>query len=163
MFIMKFLYGILPWKLTVVLSVFILILLDIFSFYGLYTNKFYLLKFDNYIIPALSIVHFVFLYVLWFKIKEKELSDIPMRNLEYVLYIIFIIYAFKFFDTLFILLSYTDYENYLIPETFIPFGLIILFLYLGLLFLTFLSVAHRKSLVGTYHFDDMNQHVDSWH
>ena len=92
---MKFFYGVLPWKSTLLLSVFILLLVDIFSFYGLYTNKFYVFKIDNYIIPLLSIVHFVFLYVLWFKIKEKELSDPPMRNLEYLLYVIGVIYVFK--------------------------------------------------------------------
>lgn len=159
---MKFLHGVLPWKWTLLLSVFVLLVLDVFSFYGLYTNKFYLFKIDNYIIPFLSIVHFIFLYVLWFKIKEKELSDPPMRNLEYFLYIIGIIYVFKFFDTLFILLTYGEYENYLIPDTFIPMGLGILFFYLVLLLLTFITIAKRKTLVGTYHFDDMNQHVDSW-
>lgn len=159
---MKFFNGILPWKWTLLLSVFILVLVDVFSFYGLYTNKFYIFKIDNYIIPILSIVHFIFLYVLWFKIKEKELSDPPMRNLEYLLYVIGIIYVFKFLDTLFILLTYTEYENYLIPDTFIPLGLGILFLYLLLLLLTTITIAHRMQLVGTYHFDDMNQHVDNW-
>ncbi|MFT6994843.1 MAG: hypothetical protein ACJA1P_001582 [Maribacter sp.] len=159
---MKFFYDVLPWKWTLLLSVFVLLFIDIFSFYGLYTNKFYLFKIDNFIVPVLSIVHFVFLYVLWFKIREKELSNPPMRNLEYSLYIIGIVYAYKFFDTLIILLSYTEYENYLMPDTFIPLGLVILFLYFLLLLLTVITIAKRKQLVGTYHFDDMNQHVDNW-
>jgi hypothetical protein len=159
---MKFFYDVLPWKWTLLLSVFVLLFIDIFSFYGLYTNKFYLFKIDNFIVPVLSIVHFVFLYVLWFKIREKELSNPPMRNSEYSLYIIGIVYAYKFFDTLIILLSYSEYENYLMPDTFIPLGLGILFLYFLLLLLTVITIAKRKQLVGTYHFDDMNQHVDNW-
>lgn len=159
---MKIFYRILPWKQTLFLSIVVLVLIDIFSFYGLYTNKFYVFKIDNFIVPVLSVVHFIFLYVLWFKIKERELSDPPMRNLEYSLYIISIIYIFKLFDTFFILLTYNDYENYLIPDSFIPLGLGILFLYLILLLLTAITIAHRKQLVGTYHFDHMNQHVDNW-
>lgn len=159
---MKIINRILPWKRTLSLSIIVLVLIDIFSFYGLYTNKFHLFKLDNFIVPLVSIAHFVFLYVLWFKINEKELSDPPMRNLEYALYFIGIIYAFKFYDTFILLLTYQEYENYLIPDSFIPVGSVILFLYFTLLLLTATAIAHRRELVGTYHFDNLNQHVDTW-
>ncbi len=159
---MSFIKGILTWKRTLILSVGVLLLLNIFSFYGLYTNKFYFFKIDNYIFPMLSVVHFVFLYVLWFKISEDELSDPPMRTLEYVLYFISFVYLFKLVDTIIILNSYTEFENYLIPNTFLPLGYFILTLYALLLLVTFLAIGYRKEIVGTYLFDDMNQHVDHW-
>jgi hypothetical protein len=159
---MNFIQGVLTWKRTLILSVGVLALLNIFSFYGLYTNKFYFFKIDNYIFPLLSIVHFVFLYVLWFKIKEDELSDPPMRTLEYVLYIISLVYVYKLVETIIILLSYNDFDNHLIPNTFLPLGYFILLLYTLLLLVTYLAIAYRKKIVGTYLFDDMNQHVDHW-
>ena len=159
---MNFIKGILTWKRTLILSVGVLALLNIFSFYGLYTNKFYFFKIDNYIFPLLSIVHFVFLYVLWFKIKEDELSDPPMRTLEYVLYIISLVYVYKLVETIIILLSYNDFDNHLIPSTFLPLGYFMLLLYTLLLLVTYLAIAYRKKIVGTYLFDDMNQHVDHW-
>ncbi|MEH6778963.1 hypothetical protein [Maribacter arcticus] len=159
---MNFIQGVLTWKRTLILSVGVLALLNIFSFYGLYTNKFYFFKIDNYIFPLLSIVHFVFLYVLWFKIKEDELSDPPMRTLEYVLYIISLVYIYKLVETIIILLSYNDFDNHLIPSTFLPLGYFMLLLYTLLLLVTYLAIAYRKKIVGTYLFDDMNQHVDHW-
>jgi hypothetical protein len=159
---MSFLKQILTWKRTLLISVGVLMLLNIFSFYGLYTNKFYFFKIDNYIFPILSIVHFVFLYVLWFKITEDELSDPPMRTLEYVLYFISFVYLFKLVDTFIILISYTEFDDHLIPSTFLPLGYLILALYALLLLVTFLAIYYRKEIVGTYLFDDMNQHVDHW-
>lgn len=159
---MNFIKNILTWKRTLILSVGILALLNIFSFYGLYTNKFYFFKIDNYIFPLLSIVHFIFLYVLWFKIKEDELSDPPMRTLEYVLYIISLVYVYKLAETIIILLSYNSFDNHLIPSTFLPLGYFILLLYILLLIVTYLAIDYRKKIVGTYLFDDMNQHVDHW-
>ncbi|MGB3146064.1 MAG: hypothetical protein WBB24_18345 [Maribacter sp.] len=159
---MQFLKSIFTWSRTLWITIVTLLLLNVFSFYGLYTNKFYVFKIDNYIFPILSIVHFVFLYVLWFKIKEDELSDPPMRTLEYILYVISLVYVFKLVETVLIILSYIEFENHLIPETFLPMGIVILFLYIMLLLVTFLAISYRKQLVGTYLFDDMNQHVDNW-
>ena len=159
---MQFLKSIFTWSRTLWITIVTLLILNVFSFYGLYTNKFYVFKIDNYIFPILSIIHFVFLYVLWFKIKEDELSDPPMRTLEYILYFIILVYVFKLVETVLIILSYNEFENHLIPETFLPMGICILFLYTLLLLVTFLAISYRKQLVGTYLFDDMNQHVDNW-
>ncbi|PHQ61027.1 MAG: hypothetical protein COC08_06450 [Maribacter sp.] len=159
---MKSILRLFPWKLGLYLSIGVLALLIIFSFYGLYTNKFYFFKFDNYIFPFLTTVHFIFLYVLWFKIKEDETTDPQMRNLEYVLYVIFLIYIFKLVDTILILTTYSEYEDYVIPETFMPLGVFILVLYVFLVGLTLLSFLYRRVMVGKYKFNDMNQHIDSW-
>ena len=150
------------WKLVLALSVSVLLLLDFFNFYGLYSNKFYFKKIDNYIIPLLSIVHFCYLYQFWSKIRAHELGSPQMRNLEYSLYIIALVYIFKSFDTIYILLSYWEYENSLFPITFLPVGFLILFLYVSLIGLTFLTFRYRRELIGRYLFDDMNQHVDHW-
>lgn len=159
---LKSIKGIFSWKLTLLLSLISIIILNVFSFYGLYTNKFYFFKVDNYIFPILSLVHLVFLYVMWFKIEERELSDVPMRNLEYALYVVSLVYLFKIIETVITLLSYGDYDNHLIPETFLPIGIMMLVLYTLLFGMTFLTYSYRKQLVGTYIFDDRNQHIDTW-
>ncbi len=159
---MKSILSILPWKRGLILSVVTLLLLIVFSFYGLYTNKFYFFKFDNYLIPLVTLVHFTFLYVLWFKIKEDEVTDPQMRTLEYGLYVVLPIYGYKLFDTLAILFSSSDFENHVIPSTFIPLGILIFMLYLLIIGLTFLAFRYRKDLVGTYNFDEINRHIDTW-
>ncbi|SIS74601.1 hypothetical protein SAMN05421766_103778 [Zobellia uliginosa] len=159
---MKFILKILPWKKTINVSIAVIALLIIFSFYGLYTNSFYLLKPNNYIFPLLSLTHLTFLYVLWFKIKEDELTDPQMRNIEYILYVVFAVYVFKTFESLFILISYSEFQNHIIPASFFPLGILIFLLHVALLGLTLLAIKYRKDLVGDYKFDDMNQHIDSW-
>ena len=159
---MNFILRLLSWRTILVTSIITLLLLIVFSFYGLYTNKFYFFKFDNYLFPILTSVHFVFLYVMCFKIKEKEIGDPQMRNLEYTLYVIFLVYIFKVFDTLFILMSYDDYESHLIPSTFKPIGTLIVALHVLLLVLTVITIAYRKTLVGSYDFERINENIDSW-
>ncbi len=158
---LKSIVRVLPLKRSFILSVAILALLIIFNFYGIYTNKFYFFKPDNYIFLLLSTVHFTFLYVLWFKIKEDELTDPQMRNIEYILYGVLLIYVYKVFESIFVLTTYFDYENHVIPSTFLPIGIFILVLYLMLTGLTLLTFKYRKERVGEYKFDDMN-HIDSW-
>ncbi len=159
---MNFILSLLTWKRILSLSIGILILLNIFSFYGLYTNKFYFFKIDNYIFPFLSIVHFTFLYALWFKIREGEVADPNMRNLEYALYVIFFVYVFKMLDVLFILLGSSEYADHVIPDTFMPLGVLIFLLHFLLLGITLLAFKYRKDLVGSYKFDDINGHIDTW-
>ena len=116
----------------------------------------------NYIFPLLTVVHFVYLYVINFKIKEAELPDPQMRNLEYALYIISTVYIFKFFDIFYTLTSLDQYQNHLIPSTFLPIGIVILILYSCLLAITFITFAYRKQKVGSYVFENFNQHMDPW-
>lgn len=137
-------------------------MLIVFNFYGLYSNKFYLLKPDNYIFPLLTIIHFLFLYVMWFKIREQEGTDPQMRNLEFAMYAIFVIYIFKVLDTIYILNTYTDFESHVMPGTFIPIGIVILTLQLLLLFCTLVAFRLRKAVVGDYKFDKLNENIDSW-
>lgn len=159
---MKFILRMFSWKITLLLSIIVLMLLILFSFYGLYTNKFYITKYDNYIFPLLTLVHFTYLYAFWFKIRENEIADPQMRNLEFLLYVIFFIYIFRFFETLYILMGYSDFESYLIPVTFIPMGILIMFLYVLLITLTLITFKHRKERIGSYRFDEINEDIDIW-
>ncbi|MBT2162954.1 hypothetical protein [Zobellia barbeyronii] len=159
---MKFILKIFPWKRTINVSIAVIAVLIVFNFYGLYTNTFYLLKPNNYIFPLLSLSHITFLYVLWFKIKEDELTDPQMRNIEYILYAVFGVYVFKTIESLVILTSYSNFENHIIPASFIPMGILIFVLHLFLLGLTLLAIKYRRDMVGAYVFDDMNQQIDSW-
>jgi len=159
---MKYILRILPWKKTIQVSIALLALLTIFSFYGLYTNTFPVLKPANFVFPFLTLVHFAFLYVLWFKIKEDEGTDPQMRIIEYILYVVFLVYLFNTVQTIITLATYSDFSNHVMPITFLPIGILILILQLILLGTTLLAVKYRKELVGPYIFDDMNQHIDSW-
>ncbi|SHG32211.1 hypothetical protein [Flagellimonas flava] len=159
---MKILLDKLTWRRNGILVFTILVLLGISNFYGLYTNKFYFLKADNYIFPLLSLVHFLYLYVLWFKITEDELPDPKMRNLEYALYAVMIVYIFKIYDTVTILGSYSQYESHVIPATFKPVAYLSLILYGLLPILTLISFWHRKQLVGKYNFEEYNDNLNIW-
>jgi hypothetical protein len=158
---MKFILRILTLKRSYILSAMVIMALVVFSFYGPYTSKFYFFKLDNYIFPVLTTIHVVFLYVLWFKIKEEETADPQMRNLEYALYVILIVYVYKTFESMYVLSTYTDYEFHLLPGAFLPLGVLILALHMLLVGLTLLVFKYRKDRVGSYAFDDMN-HIDSW-
>ncbi|MGB7393525.1 MAG: hypothetical protein WA913_03930 [Pricia sp.] len=159
---MDFILRMLSWKKTIQITAAVLLLLIVFDFFGLYTNRFYFAKADNYIFPVFSLIHFVFLYVLNFKIKEDELTDPMMRNLEYALYVSFLVYVYKTSEILGILTTYDEFSNHLVPITFLPIGISVFVLHILLLVLTLFCIHHRKELVGEYKFDDMNQHIDSW-
>lgn len=158
---MNFALKILPWKRGLIASLVVLILAIVFGFYGLYTSEFYFFKMSNYILPIVTAIHFVFLYVLWFKIKEEEIADPQMRNLEYALYALLPIYLYKLIGTIMILTSSSEYVNHAIPSNFYTMGIFIIALYVILISLTFLAIAYRKKLVGGYDFDEMNR-IDSW-
>lgn len=153
---------VLSWKTCYFLSLSILPVLIVLNFYGLYSNRFYFLKIDNYIFPLFSLLHFVFLYVMRFKIREGEYPDPVMRNVEYGMYAVLMIYLFKCFDTLYILMTYTHYQAYIIPETFLPVGILILGLQVFLVVLTLMSFWYRKALVGIYDFEQIDENMNSW-
>nr|WP_299344775.1 hypothetical protein [Allomuricauda sp.] len=159
---MSLIANILSWKRCILFTLLILLALIVFNFYGLYTAKFYLTKPDNYIFPLLSLVHFLYLYVIWFKITEGELPDPKMRNLEYALYAVMIVYLFKIYDSSLILQSVTDYQEHIVPTTFFPIGTLILTLYSLLFLLTLLSFWHRKRRVGVYNFENFNDNLNMW-
>ena len=161
-YFMQFTNRLFPLRVLLLLSAVLLLTLNIFSFYGIYTHKFYFLKFDNYIFPILTIVHFLYLFSLWNKRKQPQTPDINMRNIEYTLYFIYMIYIFKFVESIYRLTTYTDFEIDLIPETFFPIGLILIFMHLFLLIITIITFNYRRKAIGAYDFEDLNDNIDAW-
>jgi hypothetical protein len=150
------------WKACYYTTIALLPILIVLNFYGLYSNRFYLLKIDNYIFPLVSVLHFVFLYVMQFKIREQKCPDPVMQHVEYGMYAALMIYLFKCVDTLYILMSYDDYKAYLIPDTFLPMGVTIFLLQGLLVVLTLFSFLQRKSLIGSYDFEQIDKNMNSW-
>ena len=159
---MNYFWRFFSWKGCLAISVAILLVLIVSNFYGLYTNKFYFFKIDNYIFPLLTIVHFSFLQAIQTRINTTYMGDLQLRNLEYAMYAILSVYVFKVLDTSYKLLSYSNYEVQIIPETFVPLGIGILALQIILVLLTVLSFAFRRQFLGRYNFDHINDKLDSW-
>ncbi len=159
---MNVLVKIITWKRNILASIVVLLALIVLSFYGVYTNQFYLLKPDNYIFPLLTSVHFLYLYVIWFKITEDELPDPKMRNIEYVLYAIIIVYVFKIYDSTMVLNSVNVYGEHVIPATFKPMATLSLVLYSILPILTLYTFWLRKRYIGTYNFENYNDNLNIW-
>jgi hypothetical protein len=150
------------WKFCYFGSIALLPTMIALNFYGLYSNQFYFLKADNYVLPLVAIIHFVYLYVIQFKITQEEYPDPQMRNVEFGMYAVWAIYLFKCLETFQILMSYDQFGQYLIPDTFFPMGIFILTLQIVLLLFTLLAFYYRKVLVGAYDFDQINENLDSW-
>jgi hypothetical protein len=159
---MKYVSKILPWKTNILITLVILLALNILNFYGVYTNRFYFLKPDNYIFPLLSTVHFLYLYVMWFKIKEDELPDPKMRNIEYALYAIMVVYIFKIYDSVLTLTSFPELVGHVIPPTFKPMATLMLVLYSLLPIFTISLFWYRRNYVGHYNFEDYNNNLNIW-
>jgi len=159
---MNSLTKIFNWKVTILITAIVLAVLIVLNFYGIYTNTFYLLKPDNYIFPILSSVHLLYLYVIWFKISEDELPDPKMRNIEYSLYAVMIVYFFKIFDSIKVLNSVSDFGEHVIPSTFEPIAIITLALYILLPILTFYTFWLRKRYIGIYNFENYNDNLNIW-
>ncbi|GGW25641.1 hypothetical protein [Arenibacter certesii] len=149
-------------RVNLILSIIILIALVYFSFYGLYSDQLHFNKVESYILPILSLVHFVYIYILWFKVSENEYPDIIMRNIEYVMYGVFIFYLYEIIETALILNSYQQFEGHIIPSTFHPIGILIISLQILLSICTLWSFFLRKRKVGQYDFDYLNNHENTW-
>ena len=152
-----------PWKLSLLLSLLVLTVLIVLNFYGLFTARFYFLKIDNYIFPLLAIIHLKYIQMLWLKIRERGYRDTKLRNFEYGLYPVVLVYIYKASDTAYMLLNATRYDNYILPENFLQMGTIVLGLQIALIFLTLLTFSHRRRKLGPYNFDRINENIDSWH
>ncbi|SDQ76589.1 hypothetical protein [Flagellimonas zhangzhouensis] len=153
---------IITWKRNLFASILVLISLMVLDFYGVYTNQFYFLKADNYIFSVLALVHLLYLYVVWFKIREDELPDPKMRNVEYVLYAILFVYGFKIYESIQVLNSVQLYQDQIIPSTFKPMATLNVVLYSILPIMTLYTFWLRKKLIGIYNFDNYNSNLNIW-
>jgi hypothetical protein len=129
----------------------------VMSFYGLYTNKFYFMKVDNYLFSLLIFVHIFFLHALRRANGEDQTHLSALRNLEFGMYAVLLVYLFKLAETLYIMLTYFDYSEQVFPLSFIPMGTLILILQTVLILLTITTFQHRKIRIGSYRFDRINE------
>lgn len=159
---MKLLLRLFPLRILLLISAVLLLILNVFSFYRLFNNEFSFVKFDNYIFPTLTILHFIYIYLLLKKSINAEKVDIGLRNIEYSLYFIYMVYIFKFGESIYRITAYTEFKNEIIPETFFPVGITLIALYLILLLFTFLTFIYRKKEIGRYNFDELHDTMDSW-
>jgi|TARA_R110000868_G_scaffold36074_4_gene128474 hypothetical protein len=102
------------------------------------------------------------MYVLWFKITEKEYPDMIMKNIEYVMYGILLVYIYEISESFFILGSQNEFLDHVIPSTFMPMGILTISLQSILVLLTIWSFVIRKQKIGKYDFDYLNNHIDAW-
>lgn len=146
--------GVRSWKSLHHIILAILPLLVVLNFYGVHTNRFYFAKLDNYIFPLLSSIHFVYIYAIRSKIRVSGMADIRTRNLEYALYALMVVYAFKIYESITLLNAIDAIQRQLLPKTFYPVSLCIVALY-GLLFLlTLISFQIRKRYLGKYEIEN---------
>ncbi|WP_157941168.1 MULTISPECIES: hypothetical protein [Arenibacter] len=149
-------------KLNIILTTITIACLLCLSFYSMYGNTFIFSRVENYIFPFLTIIHFLYLYVLWFKITENEYPDMIMKNIEYVMYGILLVYLYEISETFLILGSQNEFQDHVIPSSFEPMGILIIALQSFLILLTVWSFVIRKQRVGKYDFDYLNNHIDAW-
>ncbi len=138
------------WKISIITSIVLLAVLIASNYYSLFTNKFHFNKIDSYLFAILTIVHFVYLYTVWYKLEQNEYPDKEMRNLEYCFYVVFVVYIYKIVDTANILFGHNTYNNFVLPQNFLPIGISIVITYLILCFLTLYIIFIRKNKIGNY-------------
>lgn len=150
------------WNLFQTLIYLLLPVVVTFNFYGLYTHKFYWYKFDNFILPAVSLVHLMYLTHLNTKIKDSLPVDFKLQNLEFAAYGVLVIYLFETIDTLSVILDYATINLTLIPEGFLVHGMLVFSLQFALAILTLFSFFIRKNKVGTFNFDHFGENLEGW-
>ncbi len=149
-------------KINIILTIVSLVTLTILGFYSMYGNTFVFNRFESYIFPLLTMIHFLYLYVLWFKITENEYPDMIMKNIEYVMYGMVLVYAYNIYGTFLTLGSQNEFQDHVIPSTFVPMGILIITFQALLVLLTVWSFIIRRQRVGKYDFDYLNNHIDAW-
>lgn len=149
-------------KINIILTIVSLVSLILLGFYSMYGNTFVFNRLESYIFPLLTMIHFLYLYVLWFKITEMEYPDMIMKNIEYVLYGVVLVYGYNIYGTFLLLDSQNEFQNHIIPSTFVPMGILIIALQTLLVLLTVWSFIIRRQRVGKYDFDYLNNHIDAW-
>ncbi len=150
-------------KVNLFFSVILLITLIFLNFYGLYSNQFHFNKPGSFIFPLVTLVHFVYIYVLWFKISEGEYPDVVMKSIEYIMYGVLLVYFYEIVETSLLLSSQNKFSDHVIPSTFLPMGILIISLQSLLVLFTVWSFLIRKKIVGKYDVDYLNDHLRSWH
>jgi hypothetical protein len=85
-----------------------------------------------------------------------------MKNIEYIMYGIVLVYFYEISQTIVIFGSQHDFQDHVIPNSFVPMGVLIIALQSLLILFTLWSFFLRKQRVGKYDFDYLNNHIDAW-
>jgi hypothetical protein len=85
-----------------------------------------------------------------------------MKNIEYVMYGMVLVYAYNIYGTFLTLGSQNEFQDHVIPSTFVPMGILIITFQALLVLLTVWSFIIRRQRVGKYDFDYLNNHIDAW-
>jgi hypothetical protein len=85
-----------------------------------------------------------------------------MKNIEYVLYGMVLFYGYSIYGSFLMLGSQNEFQDHVIPSTFVPMGILIITLQALLVLLTVWSFIIRRQRVGKYDFDYLNNHIDAW-
>ena len=149
-------------QINILFTIVTLVSLIFLSFYSMYGNTLMFNRMENYIFPCLTIIHFLYIYVLWFKITEREYPDMIMKNIEYLMYGILFVYCYEISESYLILGSQNEFQDHVIPSSFLTMGILIISLQSFLVLLTIWSFVIRKQRVGKYDFDYLNNHLDAW-
>lgn len=123
------------------------------NFYGLYTHEFYWLKPDNFILPAVTLIHLHYQRELQKRIKGTKSADYLLQKLEFAMYGVVLIYGFELLETAYTLFQSNSYDRALFPETFWIQALIVVSLQVLFTCLTIYTFYLRRQILGPYNFD----------
>ena len=151
------------WKVPLVISVILLLLVTFSNFYGLLTDKFHFDNPSSYFFMLLATVHVVYLYAFWFKLTENEYPDKEMRNLEYGFYAVVAFYVYKLVDITSVVFGYSTYDDLILADHFLIVGIAIILGYLSLCLITLYVFTIRKAKIGNYTTDCyVEEDLDTW-
>ena len=85
-----------------------------------------------------------------------------MKNIEFIMYGIVLVYFYEISKTILIFGSQNEFQDHVIPNSFVPMGILIIALQFLLILLSIWSFVIRKKMVGKYDFDYLNNHIDAW-
>ena len=133
------------------------------DFYSLFTDQFYVLKKENYLMLLLALPYFLYLIVFGIKLFQEEGTDPGMRVLEYIVYCSL---ALGLWQVWTVFQDWNQYavlkDQFLLPDSFYPVGIGLLVSF-GLLYL--LSVymfVLRHNLIGRYHPSEWEENFEDW-
>jgi len=71
------------------------------------------------------------------------------------------VYLFKFGESIFRFMAYNDFKNEIIPENFIPIGILLMALHFFILVVALLTFLYRKNTFWEYNFDELSYDMQS--
>lgn len=132
-------------------------LVIIFNFYGLFTHKFYWLKPDNFILPAVILIHMGYQREIQKRISRNKGVDFFLQKFEFAMYGVVLIYGFELIETIYTMFLAKSYDSSIFPETFWSQAFMVLSIQMLFILFTVCSFYLRKLILGRYNFDYIGQ------